>query len=183
MPRIAAALAVAVTLAFCIVFNTIRYPAVWEMIAPAEPATRTAEAGAAGAKPVAAPASTAAAVPSPWPIGRPASGASAPAASLPPLMPPTWADGGRGQATTPITMVPSERFASARTSAAPAAAGRNDAGGWMADSGTDPLLSLGTAESAPRTRRLPPVDQTATGDSPLALVNGSLPIYPTTRTK
>jgi hypothetical protein len=52
MPRIAAALAVLGTVAFCIGFNTVRYPAVWEMLRrPGAPAVVASPADAIGKRP------------------------------------------------------------------------------------------------------------------------------------
>ena len=41
MPRIAAALAVLLTVVTCIGFNTARYPVVWEMVAASDGFTRS----------------------------------------------------------------------------------------------------------------------------------------------
>jgi hypothetical protein len=67
MPRIGVALRVFATLAACIAFNTMHYPAVWQMVAEAPP-----DGGAAGVQPPAAtsrpaelPAAVATALPSP----------------------------------------------------------------------------------------------------------------------
>jgi hypothetical protein len=195
MPRIAAALAVAATLAFCIGFNTIRYPAVWEMIAPSDHAVPSAEAAVATAKPSAAAESTAATIPGAWPVDRPLALPSSPPVPPLPAMPSSWAEGaGMPRPTPPIEMTPSARVGSAQASAALPAAGpvstpaaRAGAPVWVPDRGPDPLLSLGASDTrtdtGTQTRRLPPVEQTASAEPSLSLPAGSLPLYPTTHAK
>ena len=45
MPKIRQAIAVLIAAAFCIGFNTLRYPAVWDMVAAAPQASRPAGTG------------------------------------------------------------------------------------------------------------------------------------------
>ena len=176
MPRIVAALAVLAALAFCIAFNTARYPRVWEMLNPASPAAEAARTMSTAPRGQPGVATAIARAPV-QPV----------AAALPPAPPPWTGGGGRSfEAESSRPGVPA-RFASATIERLLSSGAKRPAIG----AGREERLVPVPPRKTPRgvevrvlgggVRRLPAVEPELVQEIAPRPLDGPTPIYPTTR--